>query len=56
MYTKQQAPYSFLVFGAGGRTCLGMNLAKIMMLIFLHHLVTNWRYVIKEVPTYSGVE
>ncbi|XP_021302812.1 abscisic acid 8'-hydroxylase 4 isoform X2 [Sorghum bicolor] len=44
MCTKQQAPYSFLVFGAGGRTCLGMNLAKIMMLIFLHHLVTNWRW------------
>ncbi|XP_066335471.1 abscisic acid 8'-hydroxylase 4-like isoform X1 [Miscanthus floridulus] len=43
-YTKRQAPYSFLVFGAGGRTCLGMNLAKIMMLIFLHHLVTNWRW------------
>lgn len=44
MCRKQQAPYSFLVFGAGGRTCLGMNLAKIMMLIFLHHLVTNWRW------------
>lgn len=42
MHTKQ--PYSFLVFGAGGRTCLGMNLAKIMMLIFLHHLVTTWRW------------
>uniref|UniRef100_A0A0D9WBQ1 Cytochrome P450 n=1 Tax=Leersia perrieri TaxID=77586 RepID=A0A0D9WBQ1_9ORYZ len=33
-----------LVFGAGGRTCLGMNLAKIMMLIFLHRLVTNFRW------------
>jgi len=37
-------PYSFLVFGAGSRTCLGMNLAKIMMLIFLHRLVTNFRW------------
>ncbi|WVZ95663.1 hypothetical protein U9M48_041397 [Paspalum notatum var. saurae] len=37
-------PYSFLVFGAGGRTCLGMNLAKIMMLIFLHRLVTTFRW------------
>lgn len=37
-------PYSFLVFGAGGRTCLGMNLAKIMMLIFLHRLVTTFRF------------
>ncbi|KAL5231451.1 hypothetical protein ABZP36_030227 [Zizania latifolia] len=33
-----------LVFGAGGRTCLGMNLAKIMMLIFLHRLVTTFRW------------
>uniref|UniRef100_A0ACD5TLS6 Uncharacterized protein n=1 Tax=Avena sativa TaxID=4498 RepID=A0ACD5TLS6_AVESA len=39
-------PYSFLVFGAGSRTCLGMNLAKIMMLIFLHRLVTNFRFQI----------
>ncbi|KAL6865178.1 hypothetical protein ACP4OV_016329 [Aristida adscensionis] len=37
-------PYSFLVFGAGGRTCLGMNHAKIMMLIFLHRLVTTFRW------------
>ncbi|KAF2928671.1 abscisic acid 8'-hydroxylase 4 isoform X1 [Oryza sativa Japonica Group] len=33
-----------LVFGAGGRTCLGMNHAKIMMLIFLHRLLTNFRW------------
>uniref|UniRef100_A0A0E0KXF1 Cytochrome P450 n=1 Tax=Oryza punctata TaxID=4537 RepID=A0A0E0KXF1_ORYPU len=40
----QQQGRRLLVFGAGGRTCLGMNLAKIMMLIFLHRLLTNFRW------------
>ncbi|OEL19695.1 Abscisic acid 8'-hydroxylase 4 [Dichanthelium oligosanthes] len=44
-------PYSFLVFGAGGRTCLGMNLAKIMMLIFLHRLVTTFRWEMADEDT-----
>lgn len=44
-------PYSFLVFGAGGRTCLGMNLAKIMMLIFLHRLVTTFRWEMADDDT-----
>ncbi|KAF8726939.1 hypothetical protein HU200_019425 [Digitaria exilis] len=47
--TKQ--PYSYLVFGAGGRTCLGMNLAKIMMLIFLHRLVTTFRWEMADDDT-----
>ncbi|KAL4199115.1 hypothetical protein AMTRI_Chr03g49610 [Amborella trichopoda] len=34
----------FLVFGAGLRTWLGMNLAKAMMLVFLHRLVTTYRW------------
>lgn len=42
-YQDDPKPYSFLVFGTGGRTCLGMNLAKTMMLIFLHRLVTTYR-------------
>ncbi|KAF8022796.1 hypothetical protein BT93_F0339 [Corymbia citriodora subsp. variegata] len=37
-------PYSFLGFGAGGRTCLGMNMAKAMMLVFLHRLVTTYKW------------
>nr|UXF47985.1 cytochrome P450 CYP707-1a [Daphne genkwa] len=36
-------PYSFLAFGMGGRTCLGMNMAKAMMLVFLHRLVTTYK-------------
>ncbi|KAJ1684816.1 hypothetical protein LUZ63_016206 [Rhynchospora breviuscula] len=41
-------PYTFLAFGAGGRTCLGMNLAKIMMLVFLHRLVTTYRWEVTD--------
>ncbi|KAK1298676.1 Cytochrome P450 90D2 [Acorus calamus] len=37
-------PYSFLAFGTGGRTCLGMNLAKAMLTVFLHRLVTTYRW------------
>ncbi|XP_065881653.1 abscisic acid 8'-hydroxylase 3-like [Euphorbia lathyris] len=38
-------PYSFLGFGSGPRMCPGINLAKIEICIFVHHLVTryNWR-------------
>ncbi|WCJ35215.1 cytochrome P450 family 722 subfamily A polypeptide 1 [Euphorbia peplus] len=37
-------PYRFLAFGMGGRTCLGINLAKSMMLVFLHRLVTTYKW------------
>lgn len=42
---ESRGGYSFLAFGMGGRTCLGTNMAKAMMLVFLHRLVTtyNWK-------------
>ncbi|CAL1355815.1 unnamed protein product [Linum trigynum] len=39
---------SFLAFGMGGRTCLGMNLARAMMLVFLHRLVTSYRWEVVD--------
>ncbi|KAG9449705.1 hypothetical protein H6P81_009670 [Aristolochia fimbriata] len=47
-------PYSFLAFGTGGRTCLGMNLAKAMMIVFLHRLVTTYRW--KVIDSDSSLE
>lgn len=41
-------PYSFLAFGSGGRTCLGINLAKAMMLVFLHRLVNTYRWEVTD--------
>ncbi|KAE8713391.1 Jasmonic acid carboxyl methyltransferase [Hibiscus syriacus] len=37
-------PYSFLAFGMGARTCLGINMAKAMMLVFLHRLLTTYKW------------
>ncbi|KAI3989226.1 hypothetical protein MKX01_033262 [Papaver californicum] len=41
-------PYSFLAFGTGGRTCLGMNLAKSMMIVFLHRLITTYSWEVLD--------
>ncbi|KAF3329027.1 abscisic acid 8'-hydroxylase 4 [Carex littledalei] len=47
-FDEDPKSYSFLAFGAGGRTCLGMNLAKVMMLVFLHRLVTTYRWKVTD--------
>ncbi|PKU86966.1 abscisic acid 8'-hydroxylase 4 isoform X1 [Dendrobium catenatum] len=39
---------SFLAFGTGGRTCLGINLAKAFMMVFLHRLVTTYRWRVTD--------
>ncbi|XP_062164443.1 abscisic acid 8'-hydroxylase 3 [Alnus glutinosa] len=43
-FDDESKPYSFLAFGMGGRTCLGMNMAKAMMLVFLHRLIITYRW------------
>ncbi|KAJ0024996.1 hypothetical protein Pint_08999 [Pistacia integerrima] len=43
-FDDESKPYSFLAFGMGGRTCLGMNMAKAMMLVFLHRLITTYKW------------
>ncbi|OAY58439.1 abscisic acid 8'-hydroxylase 3 [Manihot esculenta] len=37
-------PYSFLGFGSGPRMCPGMNLAKLEICVFIHHLVTRYKW------------
>ncbi|XVE56085.1 hypothetical protein DITRI_Ditri03aG0208900 [Diplodiscus trichospermus] len=44
-FDDESKPYSFLAFGMGARTCLGMNMAKAMMLVFLHRLLTTYKQV-----------
>ncbi|KAH7525137.1 abscisic acid 8'-hydroxylase 1 [Ziziphus jujuba] len=43
-------PLSFLGFGSGQRMCPGINLAKLEISIFIHHLVCryNWRPLEKD--------
>uniref|UniRef100_A0A1D1YWV0 Abscisic acid 8'-hydroxylase 2 n=1 Tax=Anthurium amnicola TaxID=1678845 RepID=A0A1D1YWV0_9ARAE len=50
-FNEDPKPYSFLVYGTGERTCLGINLAKYMMLAFLHRLVTTFRWKVMDPDT-----
>ncbi|XP_015933803.2 cytochrome P450 90D2 [Arachis duranensis] len=47
-------PYSFLAFGMGGRTCLGKNMARAMMLVFLHRLITTYKW--KVIDSDSSIQ
>ncbi|KAF3577025.1 hypothetical protein DY000_02034700 [Brassica cretica] len=37
-------PYTFMPFGSGSHSCPGSELAKLEMLVLLHHLTTSFRY------------
>ncbi|KAG9443357.1 hypothetical protein H6P81_014697 [Aristolochia fimbriata] len=39
---------NFIPFGSGGRLCPGYDLARLAASVFLHHLVTNQRWVAEE--------
>jgi (+)-abscisic acid 8'-hydroxylase len=48
-------PGTFLPFGSGVHACPGNDLAKLEMLVLVHRLVTNYRYVLRVTTrTYSG--
>ncbi|KAH8515268.1 hypothetical protein H0E87_003928 [Populus deltoides] len=53
-FNDDSKPYSFLAFGMGARTCLGMNMAKAMMLVFLHRLITTYKW--KVIDSDSSIE
>ncbi|KAE8688543.1 3-epi-6-deoxocathasterone 23-monooxygenase [Hibiscus syriacus] len=40
--------YNFTPFGGGQRLCPGLDLARLESSIFLHHFVTNFRWVAEE--------
>ena len=39
-------PNTFMPFGSGVHSCPGNELAKLEILIFMHHVVTKFRYII----------
>ncbi|GLJ25891.1 hypothetical protein SUGI_0496280 [Cryptomeria japonica] len=43
-FDDQLPPYTFIPFGAGPRICPGYDFAKIETIIFLHHLVTKYKW------------
>ncbi|KAI5319616.1 hypothetical protein L3X38_039324 [Prunus dulcis] len=50
-FDEMQKPYSFIPFGSGPRTCLGMNMAKVTMLVFLHRLTSGYRWTVDDLDT-----
>ncbi|BBN03736.1 (+)-abscisic acid 8'-hydroxylase [Marchantia polymorpha subsp. ruderalis] len=47
-FEKAPKPNTFLPFGNGVHSCLGSELAKLEMFIFVHHLVTKFRWDLLE--------
>ncbi|XP_021735618.1 abscisic acid 8'-hydroxylase 4-like isoform X5 [Chenopodium quinoa] len=47
-FDNEPKPYTYLAFGAGGRTCLGMNLARTMMLVFIYRLITTYKWEVTD--------
>lgn len=47
-FDEMQKPYSFIAFGSGPRTCLGMNMAKVTMLVFLHRLTSGYNWTVDD--------
>ncbi|XP_002269279.3 abscisic acid 8'-hydroxylase 3 isoform X2 [Vitis vinifera] len=41
-------PYSFMPFGSGPRTCLGINMAKMTMLVFLSRLTSGFKWRVDD--------
>ncbi|CAL0318999.1 unnamed protein product [Lupinus luteus] len=53
-FSDESKPYSFLAFGMGARTCLGKNMAKAMLLVFLHRLITTYKW--KVIDSDSSIQ
>ncbi|KAL2906232.1 Abscisic acid 8'-hydroxylase 4 [Bienertia sinuspersici] len=47
-------PHTFMPFGYGSHACPGNEVAKLLMLVFIHHLVTQFRWEV--VGPQGGVE
>ncbi|ESQ34838.1 hypothetical protein EUTSA_v10007476mg [Eutrema salsugineum] len=47
-FDEEAKANSFLAFGMGGRTCLGLGMAKAMMLVFLHRFITTYRWEVVD--------
>ncbi|KAF5765119.1 putative (+)-abscisic acid 8'-hydroxylase [Helianthus annuus] len=47
-FDEAQKPYSYIPFGSGPRTCLGINMAKVTMLVFLHRLTSGYKWTVDD--------
>ncbi|CAL1360889.1 unnamed protein product [Linum trigynum] len=47
-FEEMQKSYSFIPFGSGPRTCLGMNMAKVTLMVFLHRLAGGYKWTMDD--------
>ncbi|KNA08090.1 hypothetical protein SOVF_165520 [Spinacia oleracea] len=47
-------PHTFMPFGYGAHACPGNEVAKLLMLLFIHHLVTQFRWEVVEAKKGKG--
>ncbi|XP_031117516.1 abscisic acid 8'-hydroxylase 1-like [Ipomoea triloba] len=47
-FDEMQRPYSYIPFGSGPRTCLGINMAKVTMLVYLHRLTSQYKWSVDD--------
>ncbi|KAL2503685.1 Abscisic acid 8'-hydroxylase 3 [Abeliophyllum distichum] len=43
-FSEPMKPFSFLGFGSGPRMCPGINLAKLEISVFIHHLICRYKW------------
>ncbi|KAL2467891.1 Abscisic acid 8'-hydroxylase 3 [Forsythia ovata] len=43
-FSEPMKPFSFLGFGSGPRMCPGINLAKLEICVFIHHLICRYKW------------
>ncbi|XP_059643789.1 abscisic acid 8'-hydroxylase 3 isoform X2 [Cornus florida] len=47
-FDEMQKPYSYFPFGLGTRTCLGMNMGKVALLVFLNRLSSGYKWKVDD--------
>jgi cytochrome P450 len=47
-FDENQKPYTYIPFGSGPRTCLGINMARVTMLVFLQRLTSGYKWTVDD--------
>lgn len=47
-FQEPTQPYAYVAFGGGPRLCAGYQLAKLNILVFVHHVVTRYNWSLEN--------